>query len=558
MRKIISSVLAFSMLFALVPGAASCGQRPGVIEIDKDKTQLFVMNYDGGFGSKWLDDVAAKFEKLHENDSYETGKKGVQIVPNKTKTQAADLETSIMGAEDEVYFTQNFTVLFDYIAKGYLLDITDAVTEKLPGENRSIADKMSENQRGFLCVDYQNTGNGKYYAVPHYSGWTGLIYDIDLFENQGLYLVSDGTYSIPGAFNEGKYLGGKALSNGPDGQPNTYDDGLPATYEEFFKLCDYMVKQKSITPFNWFGVGQDWYLVALMEALQADYEGVEQMTLNFTFDGTAKNLISVSADGQITKLPELEITADNGYELGGQAGLYYAMQFLEKMIHGKGYHNVSKTSSLTYTHLQAQSDFLYSSYKNNPIAMLLDGNWWENEASDTFRAMEKVGLGKSERRFGFLPYPKVSEANVGEKAVMLDLQPAYGVIAKATPEYKQELAKEFLQFCYSDENLAEFSVSTNAFRDLDYTLTAEQQAKLSGFGKYMYALKESKQVEVVYGMSDSIKFLDNQSTLSRILEKVYWNNTATYASEWIRNGISTNTLFKTAKEYRQSIWSTLN
>jgi hypothetical protein len=41
-----------------------------------------------------------------------------------------------------------------------------------------------------------------------------------------------------------------------------------------------------------------------LTALTANYEGLEQMSLNYSFNGTAKNLIEVDVDGQITELED--------------------------------------------------------------------------------------------------------------------------------------------------------------------------------------------------------------------------------------------------------------
>ena len=94
-----------------------------------------------------------------------------------------------------------------------------------------------EEQQSFLQK------NGKYYALPHYSVYQGLMYNIDLFEKKGLYFAKETDNG-----NDGFVVKGEEKSCGPDGVYGTSDDGLPSSYEEFFKLCDYMV-QRGVTPF---------------------------------------------------------------------------------------------------------------------------------------------------------------------------------------------------------------------------------------------------------------------------------------------------------------------
>ncbi len=560
MKKFISTLLALSTVVTISSNFVAC-KPPDFEQIDKSKVQLYVLNYNGGFGDKWLKDAKKEFEELHAEDTY-GDKKGVQIMIDSNKTLGTDIETKLMNAEAEIYFTQNMSPLYDYISLDYLLDITDIVTTKAAGDETTIEEKMSPSQKEFLKVDFKNTGTPKYYAIPHYSVYMGIVYDIDLFESQGLYLLEDGGYSIPGAFMNGQYIGSGKLAKGPDGESGTYDDGMPATYEEFFDLCNYMLDSKSIMPFHWFGKGGAMYQNDLMLSMYADYEGVDQMSLNFTMDGTATNLISVDDNGNVTPRDDLEINSDNAYELATQAGLWYSMQFLETVNAGKSdknklYHNPTKTGSMTYTHLQAQSDYLYSSYRQSPIAMLIDGVWWENEASDTFTAMESLSLGKKDRRFGMLPFPKATNEKVGEKFTVYDGKAAFGFIAKNTPKDKHEIAKEFLQFCYNEDNLAKFSAATNTFRDLKYTLSPEQQENLSGFGKSLYNMHISDNVEIVYPYSSNLKFVNNANTIINFLGSTRISgNKVGITSKLGKESLTT--LFNNVKDYREDSWDTLN
>ncbi|MFR6640367.1 MAG: hypothetical protein ACLUSP_02670 [Christensenellales bacterium] len=62
-----------------------------------------------------------------------------------------------------------------------------------------------------------------------------------------------------------------------DGKPNTDDDGLPATYDEFFALCDKM-KSEGVTPICWNGLAVE-YLTDFAKSLAADYDGKQKRCL---------------------------------------------------------------------------------------------------------------------------------------------------------------------------------------------------------------------------------------------------------------------------------------
>ena len=71
MKKILS--LGLVLLSVLV--VAGCRDRStvGGEEIDYDRTQLYVSNFNGGVGTEWLYKVKTLYEELHADDVYEVG-----------------------------------------------------------------------------------------------------------------------------------------------------------------------------------------------------------------------------------------------------------------------------------------------------------------------------------------------------------------------------------------------------------------------------------------------------------------------------------------------------
>ena len=58
--------------------------------------------------------------------------------------------------------------------------------------------------------------------------------------------------------------------------------------------------------------------------------------------------------------------------------------------------------------------------------------------------------------------------------------------------------------------LQDFSVNTNMMKPFNYEISAENQAKLTYFGKEMYAIKDpNNNVDVVYPYSGNAVFLNN-------------------------------------------------
>lgn len=182
MIRITAVLCALACMLVALP-ACDRGQK-----IDATKTQLYVGNYEGGMGSRWLDEYKKGFEEKYKD--YVNGDKvGVEVIimNDKITYAASSLENSIEKSSVNVFFTE----LLDYYAfaeKGLLYDISDAVTGQIDGESKSIEDKLSADQKS-----YYTSYDGKYYGLPHYRTLRGITYDIDLFNAKKLYIKADGT-----------------------------------------------------------------------------------------------------------------------------------------------------------------------------------------------------------------------------------------------------------------------------------------------------------------------------------------------------------------------------
>lgn len=500
-------------------GLCSCTLEPidnSVEPIDETKAQLYIANFDGGFGNEWINKVKARFEAKYEETEFYDGTKGVQILIDNAKTSGASLINQLASQPQDVFFTEQGYYL-DAVNQNKFLDITDIVKEDLTdkyGESGCIYDKLNDSQKSFYEV------NGKIYAVPHYSCYSGFTYDIDLFEENNLYYAETPTTS-----NGLVTSASQARSVGPDGIKGTSDDGLPATYDEFFALCDVMVK-KNITPFVWSGTFRGGYLNYLLTALFADYEGETNTLLNFNLDGSESNDLvkdlSVDSTGKITSI-EFEsptvIDKTNGYLLYKQAGRAYALSFLSRMLSNSSYYHSSAIDE-SVSHLEAQYNYLQSSLMNEPIAFFVDGIYWDNEAQAAGSYSQLVGIygddaARENRNFGFLPMPKVS-ADRASGATLFDYIYSMAFISANIDAKKIELAKTFLQFCYTDESLVEFTVTTNTPRALNYDLSEEDIAGMSTFGRSVIAIKNAESTKVVYPYGTSRLFLNNQQAFNII------------------------------------------
>ena len=516
MKKTLKKLIAMTCALTCVGSTfAGCAEafKTSQLSIDETKTQLYVGNYDGGMGSRWLEEYKKGFEAMYKDVSFEEGKVGVEVInlSDKVSYDISTLETSMDKSKVNVFFTERMNY-YKFKNDGLLLDITDAVTTEIPTkvsptgelggvkveatEGKTIEDKLTATQKSYYTIE------DKYYGLPHYRALRGIVYDKGLFNEEELYITESILDGDGKSFKLGGQAGDSNLSKGPDGKAGTYDDGLPATYDEFFTWC--ATVKSYITPIVWNGSHMTSYTGHVMDALFADASGFEEASAYYNvpttpqevkvvtgFDGNNKPItdtVSVSREGDYKKLEHL-------------VGNYYSIKFMDRLIKGNYYYELSFNG--TFSHEEAHYDFLYSNFDKGtyqkPIAMLVDGTWWEEEANSTFEEMANKydGASRSERQFGFLPLPKPTEEYIGAPT-LFDGNRAILVANANCNELQADLAKKYIQYVSTDENLQLFNTITNIGRDYQYTLTDTQYNQLSTFGKDIYDLVQSSE-GIVYG-----------------------------------------------------------
>lgn len=554
-RKPIALILSVLMAFSMA-GFVGCNDSddPFAEKLDPTRTQIYVYNYYAGFRADWLLSAKKQFEEMYKDYPGVDGKVGVQILMDNRKQEFSDAASTVRNGTNEVYFTEGTSFHGLYNGDG-LYDMTEWMTEPLAefGETRSIADKMTAEQREYMGVE--KDGEERYFSLPNYSGFSGIVYNKDLFKSKGFY-YKKGHESASSIYD--KFTGDMTdLSSGPDGEYGTYDDGMPATYEEFYTLCNY-IKSSGVVPFIWTGVHYKAYFGKLMMSLVADYEGPEETRLNFSLDGTSHTLIN--ADGtsyQNSKEQGFPIDESNAYELARQEGRLKATEFIKKILDTAEWQSSNAYEGVV-SHTDAQALYLSSGMDGNrQIAMLIDGSWWEGEATDAFNdtAIRYKAGNKYERNFGFLPLPKADKTKKGQRTILDDLGSMVFVKATLAPE-KKEIVGKFIRFMNSDKMLSEFTRITSALKALDYEVTEEDQTEMTTFAKDLWEMRKSS--NMVYNVSDTPLVVNNKSYFAF---NTYWytrvnGRSYQYASEAIHANpsVSASDVFQGMIDYQSSNW----
>ena len=556
MKRIFGILASILLLVMSVSSFTACS--PTLEEndyIDEDKTQLYVGQEANGYGTRWCDETVKAFEAWAAEKSYEPGKKGVQVRVSTRGFAGTAFLTDIKDSPANVIFSEE-CYYYDYVSKGVLMDLTEAVTTPLTefGETETIEQKMVADN-GNQLKNALTGPDGKYYALPWWSGLQGLSYDVDLFDEKNFYIAKGGAPSeyeragenvdaaLSGSFG-GTYkwtgLSGERAA-GPDGKYGTYDDGLPATYEEFYRLCQRM-QQRSVTPIIW--TGQYKYGDMFVKEMMSDFQMSDSVRMSYDFKGTAYDLIEsyeTNPDGSVKfdtikymgggdGTPSgggtgVEITEKNAYLLSKQAGKLYALSFAETLV-DKGYLS-SKCFSQDLSHTATQEYFLRCKYESDfeTCGILSEGTWWMGQAENVFDTMEEDGFeksGRKERRLAFMPFPKADASRIGNKNCTVSRKNAMCFVnGNITDENIKKCALDFFRFCHTDQALKIFNESTGGIRPFDFEYTQEEYDSVSYFSQSTYDF--NKVADIVYPISYNDLYYNNQSIFSESYYGLYSN-----------------------------------
>ncbi len=499
MKSLLKKVLVLVIALSCAIGSfAGCGENLDEYEIeeeiDTNRTQVYVSIINDGLGVEWMEnEIKAGFERqfpqyqLMVDKNYRDG--------DISNTASSTFDVFLNGRDNYRFFAQ----------AGDLADVTDWVTEKVYDDNYnyvgqggtvSIFDRFNGDYQDLYDLDPTETGY-EIYAVPHYEGTWGIWYDYDL-------LGPDGDNLIP---NE-------MYGNGPDGVPNTPDDGLPRTWKEFTSLVN-LIKDAGHTPFGFSSI--EYVRNGMFDAFIAGYTGKNDFDINFSFNGTLDYPVKDDSGKDVSEINCEEGTA-NFILLQKQYGRLAALTMVETFV------NIENCSSGSFSgqqHTDAQSEFLLSALTPSRIAMFMEGAYWHNEARPYFANMAKQNskYAYGEREFRYLALPKFdgtdgtgvpATKNTGKTTLYNTGSDAFVFVNKKSVN-KQEV-KDFYQWFNSNDACFYFTKGSNTFRNIKFKFTPEQVAQLSPLSQDLYRYRVAENTEVCYELATSKTRYDQYNT----------------------------------------------
>jgi ABC-type glycerol-3-phosphate transport system substrate-binding protein len=412
-----------------------------------------------------------------------------------SSTASSNFDVFINGRDNYRFFAQ----------AGELAEVTEWVIEKVYDDNYnyvgnggtvSIYDRFTSDYKKVYDLDPSEDGY-EIYAVPHYEGTWGIWYDYDLLGPDGENLIPNEMYG-----------------NGPDGVPNTPDDGLPRTWKEFSDLIN-DIKNIGHVPFSFSSI--EYVRNGMFDAFMAAYEGKNNFDINFSFNGTLDYAIKDDLGNDVYEI-NCNPRTDNFLLLQKQYGRLAALTMIETFVDTT---NCTLASYRGQQHTDAQSDFLLSALTNQRAAMFMEGAYWHNEARPYFASMSKQNQkwAYGEREFRYLALPKFdgndgtgipATTNTGRTTLYNTGSDTFVFVNKKSL-HKQEV-KDFYQYFNSNEACFYYTKGSNTLRNIDCKFTPEQVAELSPMTKDLLKYRYAENTDVCYELCTSKTRYDQYNT----------------------------------------------
>ncbi len=293
---------------------------------DNSASTIEVNIYNAGYGVEWFNACAKAFMKKNPQYSIKAQSLSDTTSPSnmiKAGPKNCTVDLFILGGSLNGLVSAGSKALAGYDV--VLEPLDDVYASEIPGENRTIEDKMFDFSSVTYLMEAEIAGEVEehYYGMPWGYGFSGLMYNKALFDEAGL----------------------------------THE---PRTTDELLDYCA-ALKENGITPFIYSAA--DDYFEYCADVWWAQYEG--QNGLDNFYNGK----INDDAD------PD----ENTSIEVFRQEGLYEMFKVFEDMLHPDKDYVYEFVESLSYT--EAQAYFLMGDKQYG--AMQPNGVWLENEMKNS-------------------------------------------------------------------------------------------------------------------------------------------------------------------------------
>ena len=150
--------------------------------VKRGENELYITVFDGGYGTKWIDEVSKQYE----------AKTGVKVTWTADQSILDRMDSELGAPESDIYMSHDIRWQ-EYAEAGQLECLDDLYESKVEGTDKTFKERLCQGAEQVSKLE-----DGHYYKVCYTQGAGGFVYNMDMFEENG--------WSVPTTYNELKTL----------------------------------------------------------------------------------------------------------------------------------------------------------------------------------------------------------------------------------------------------------------------------------------------------------------------------------------------------------------
>lgn len=438
MKKNHGMTLAFSIAFLSTLLLSGCGNSSSGSDNNSNSggngnQELYICVYDGGYGTEWIEEMAADYE----------AKTGVKVYAEADQSILDRLEDQLENQSDyDIYMSHDINWR-NFAARGLLANLDELYTRTVEGTSVAFVDRVVEGGATLARGEDEN-GAQHYFKVPYTQGAGGLIYNIDMFAEHGW--------------------------------------SVPTTYAELMSLSQTIVNaqisipdsRENVAPFAWSGSDRQYYWDYLVFEWWAQMAGLEKVAQVIEYKGPTGSY-------------------SDGYEMFNPATYYKEFIDAYDMWYDLIAMKPSYSAPDSYGNLLATAQ---AQFANGQAAMIPYGHWGKYEIENAVgRELDfdiammktpKVSSTSPEVNYmvGFGDSMIVPENSPNKEAAMDFL--AYMATDEACYTFVEKAEGAFLAFDYSNIDLSALEANNTYIKSIHDKLTDGTNFHLSSDNPITY------------------------------------------------------------------------
>ena len=408
------------------------------------KNCLTIRYYVGGYGKEWLEEAVQEFCATKEGVTY-------KLIDDAGITERAPslLKPGRKGKDDpDILMTQG-GAWQEWAGQGWLEPLDDVyATEVATSDgNKTIADYMEAEARNMS------------YSTRTIAG-----------QNFHPYVMPWGSLECSFVYNEDMLFDTTRRSTGEKWNK------VPETVAEFKEYCDDVEMEKQVAAIAWSIKDMNWFQFPIY-VWWAQQQGV--YTSRIEGEGAFYDFFNFeSAD------------------VWKQTGIQTAIDIWKDIIASGEDKDGNPTWSRSLDNQdETTMQSAQASFVNGEAAMILSGSFLENE----MKAFTSDGQQKFTMKMMNIPFSENCQTNVDGSNTKINFVSNDDIMLIPSKAANKELAKEFLAFLCSEEQLLEFTKKTGCMRPFNYdpeALTKDTEYEWTAFQKSCFDLYTKSDVNL--------------------------------------------------------------